>query len=158
MSLFAWSKSLKNIHVVDKSFVFSKKTPQHISLHTQPRLHASQIQDGGNMILEYLYNPTVSLFKSVDVFIERPHKSRSLESAEKPLKLVLKVGGGKETIVSKEKKSHHGSKSSGSFDKPKNKDHSKKKKKKRSASKERKKHKLDPGSSVCSFLIWAYLH
>jgi len=43
------------------------------------------------------------------------------------------MSGGKETIVNKEKKSHH----KGDPDRPRMKDHSKKKKKKRSASKER---------------------
>lgn len=57
------------------------------------------------------------------------------------------MSGGKETIVNKEKKSHH----KGDPDRPRMKDHSKKKKKKRSASKERKKHKLDLASSVCLY-------
>ncbi|XP_048576717.1 bromodomain-containing protein 7 [Nematostella vectensis] len=66
-------------------------------------------------------------------------------SSELPIKLVLKVHGGQEAIVSKERKSHHDKSSGG---KQKSKEHRKdKKKKKRSEEKERKKHKLEAASS-----------
>jgi len=80
--------------------------------------------------------------------LEKPERS---EKAEKPIKLVLKVGGSQEKVTAKPdpQSSSTSSRPSLNPDKTKSKDHSsKKKKKKRSASRERKKPKFDPGSSV----------
>ena len=72
-----------------------------------------------------------------------------MEKAEKPIKLVLKVGSSQDKISAKPDTPSSTSRPSMNLDKTKSKDHSsKKKKKKRSASRERKKPKFDAGSSV----------
>lgn len=91
----------------------------------------------------------VKLTKSYSHPLEKLERS---EKAEKPIKLVLKVGSSQEKVTAKpdlHQTSSTSSRPSLNPDKSKSKDHSsKKKKKKRSASRERKKPRFDPGSSV----------
>ena len=91
----------------------------------------------------------VKLTKSYSYPLEKLERS---EKAEKPIKLVLKVGNSQEKVTAKpdlHQTSSTSSRPSLNPDKTKSKDHSsKKKKKKRSASRERKKPRFDPGSSV----------